>query len=373
MRCVCKNIPGVYCGEDRCDLANFPKVGERSCLACRVRLRKTVKATSKSTLERFQRPSCRYLGSRTGEEGDCKGCGMKGRKAELYTCLLHTRCSLMFSSDFQDTPVHCCRFCADYSPEPSMKPPLNWMVGVTTVPQRRTSLLPRTLVSLQRAGFKEYRLFVDGCSPELYTSYKNEFNCQVTLRDTPVGVVGNWILSFYELYHRNSKADRYLMVQDDVLFVRNLRAYLEQSLFPQKGYANLYTMSRLNEAVIQGKPAGWYQGALCNPGQPWQVGRSAMALVFTNEGATTLLKQESLVMKPKAAALEIAQRAIDGGIANAMNTAGWREYIHNPSLVQHLGLRSTLNPPAVHPLALTFPGEDFDARDLLLCLTPTKS
>ena len=41
-----------------------------------------------------------------------------------------------------------------------MNKPLRWVYGVTTVPERRADLLPRTLVSLDRAGFPSPRIFV---------------------------------------------------------------------------------------------------------------------------------------------------------------------------------------------------------------------
>ena len=56
-------------------------------------------------------------------------------------------------------------------------------------------------------------------------------------------------------------------------------------------------------------------------------------------------------------------RAIDGGIVTAMKKSGWKEYVHNPSLVQHIGDISTLgNKP--HAKSVTFLGEDFDANNL---------
>jgi hypothetical protein len=41
--------------------------------------------------------------------------------------------------------------------------------------------------------------------------------------------------------------------------------------------------------------------------------------------------------------------------------AGWSEYVHMPSLLQHTGEESTLE-NGRHVPAGTFPGEDFDAR-----------
>ena len=48
----------------------------------------------------------------------------------------------------------------------------------------------------------------------------------------------------------------------------------------------------------------------------------------------------------------------------AFRKAGWAEYVHAPSLVQHIGERTSMgNKP--QPSADSFPGEEFDATELL--------
>ena len=47
-----------------------------------------------------------------------------------------------------------------------------------------------------------------------------------------------------------------------------------------------------------------------------------------------------------------------------MNKAGWTEYVHIPSLVQHAGNdSSTLG--NINKMATDFPGEDYDAQSFL--------
>jgi hypothetical protein len=57
----------------------------------------------------------------------------------------------------------------------------------------------------------------------------------------------------------------------------------------------------------------------------------------------------------------------DGAIVEAMNAAGWREYIHCPSLLLHLGTRQSSMGSRNAAPAATFRGEDFDALELLKC------
>ena len=234
------------------------------------------------------------------------------------------------------------------------------MHGLTTVQERRGDLLPRTLASLRAGGFDKPHLFVD-CDSDS-ASWKREFGLEVTARSERVRTAGNWVLALYELYYLDPGADRYLVTQDDLVTCRNLRSYLERVPYPEKGYENLYTF-RANETMIVGKPVGWHLGYPLNSGpEGFQKGLGAVALVFSKEAVITLLKAEHLVDRPQDTGR--GWKAIDGGIVTAMNKAGWHEWIHSPSLVQHTGDVSSMgNRP--HALAESFRGEDFDALSLL--------
>lgn len=227
-----------------------------------------------------------------------------------------------------------------------------WSYGVTTVPQRAGDLLPRTLASLAAAGFGEPHLFVDGATGiEGYPA--------ATVRWPPVLTAGNWTLALWELYIRESAADRYAVFQDDFVTYRNLRAYLEWCRYPEKGYWNLYTFS-VNERIVIGRPVGWHVAGASDDG--WQYGRGAVALVFNRDAVVALLKSEHLANRFQD--LARGWRNIDGGIVTAMNKADYQEYVHNPSLVQHLGTESAMGNYR-QLQAASFRGEDFDAMDLL--------
>ena len=239
---------------------------------------------------------------------------------------------------------------------------MDWMYGVTTVPDRRDELLPRTLVSLCEAGFGNPRLFIDSCREPGW--YERRFGLPVTARWPKLGTIGNWCLALVELYARNAFADRYAVFQDDMITVLGLREYLERSPFPPRGYLNLFTFRAENEKVISGKSPGWYEAGTLSPRTTDQCGRGAVALVFDNAGVRELLSSGSLVRKPRDPDKKIRTQRIDGGVVAAMNAAGYREYVHAPSLVQHLGVYSSIGNHN-QPRALTFPGEAFDARNWL--------
>lgn len=232
-----------------------------------------------------------------------------------------------------------------------------WAYGLTTVPARKDRLLPQTLSSLRVAGFPEPRLFVDGCDPKLATWYKDTFHLEVTARDPKVNAYMNWVLALAELYGREPQAKMFAMFQDDFVTYPYLREYLESCTYPERGYWNLYTFP-INQVICpkdhnNQDHQGWY---LSN-----QLGRGAVALVFNREAVITLLSHQHMVERPLSA--DRGWKAIDGGIVTALNKAGWKEWVHNPSLVQHMGDHSTLgNKP--HKQSTSFKGTNFDARHL---------
>jgi hypothetical protein len=250
--------------------------------------------------------------------------------------------------------------------------PPAWSYGVTTCPRRINDLLPRTLASLAAGGFPNPVVFADGVKPNEWWPTLHQI-ADVICRPTQVGVVGNWILSAWELYLREPRADRYAIFQDDLVCYRNLRPYLDRCPYPDKGYCNLYTFPS-NQEVAPRHPGtgqtlvGWFRGRDIGTieGNPdrFQLGKGAVALVFTRDALHTLLSSRHLVCKPASAEPRMATACIDGGVVTAMNLAGWSEYVHHPSLVQHTGVIST-HSKFVHPEAVSFHGEQFDALTLL--------
>ncbi len=228
------------------------------------------------------------------------------------------------------------------------KKSLEWMYGIVTVPSRRTTLFKQTLESLCKAGFDKPRLFVDG--PDSVESYA-QFGLPITSRCPSVGIAANWMMALWELYSRNPQADRYAIFQDDVLTYPNLRDYLTRCEYPVKSYLNLCTYPA-NQELADGRK-GWYPSN--------QLGRGAQALVFNREAVVTLLSNRHPVMRLQRSGK--GHRGIDGSISHALRNEGFREYVHNPSLVYHIGTKSTVgNRP--QPLVESFQGEEFDATSL---------
>ncbi len=251
---------------------------------------------------------------------------------------------------------------------------ISWQYGVMTVYDRWKTTLPITLASLAKGGFEFPLISVDGDVPERDWVPPT---MPVTIHREHLRTAGHWYCLLTELYFKNPDADRYVIFQDDLVCVRHLRDYLSGPL-PDLCYFNLYTALRINEQVITHKLHGWHESGSLNNGvhhhgKPEQGGKGALALMFTNEGAVTLLTSRHMLDRARAGVENRPSHLfVDGGIVSSMNKAGWRECIHNPSLVQHIGDKcSTLGKTNHPPRALSFPGEQFDARGLCDARHPT--
>ena len=236
---------------------------------------------------------------------------------------------------------------------------MQWTYGVTTCAQRIDNLLPKTLDSLAQAGFDKPRLFVDGIPgpiPLCYSGY------EITFRNPKIGAYGNWILALAELYIRDPLADRFAVFQDDLIACKGLKEYLSKCPYPPKGYWNLYTFP--SNQKLAPPVDGWYESN--------QFGRGAVGLVFNREAVTIILGDQTTIAKPQDQNLvngvPRGTKSIDGAVVTAMHNHGFKEFVHNPSLLQHTGELSAIpNPP--QPLAVSFPGESHDALEFLPCAT----
>lgn len=236
---------------------------------------------------------------------------------------------------------------------------IKWAYGVTTVPSRRGTFLPTTLQSLRTAGFGNPHLFVDGDTYSDGASWGREFKLDVTVRGgNPVKTFGNWLLSVYELYIRNPHCNRFAIFQDDFVTYKNLRHYLDRCPYPPAGYWNLFTtgsnsfeeMRKLRMDTPPDGYRGWYRAN--------QLGRGAVALIMDRRCIQVLLGTSHMIERPTHASRSTV--AVDGAIVTALNKEGWSEFVHYPSLVDHIGVKSSMGHPP-HAPAIGFLGENVDA------------
>lgn len=227
-----------------------------------------------------------------------------------------------------------------------------WAYGITTVPSRFETTLPGTLESLKNAGFNSPRLFVDGDSPHDYRS----LGLDITYRSPATNTFTNWLLAATELLARNRTADRFVIFQDDVIACPNLRSYVERHPI-DKSFLNLYTV-QANHTIRPDNNSGWFLSD--------QHCRGALGLVFDHVGLETLLASSQVHQWHRT---KRGFRGIDTVVSKVLiRTHRYREYVHNPSLLQHMGQVSTQDRSS--PAYLSAPNYIGDTTDPNLMRKP---
>jgi hypothetical protein len=291
---------------------------------------------------------CRHLGAQTGEQ-PCRTCRGNVRR-KVFDCH-HPR--------HHSTTLQQCLRCRDYKPRPPSQKVARWAIGMTTAP-RASNTLNRTLRSLRNAGWTErVHLFAEPGARVWATRIMGGPLAVIRRKGPPLGAWPNFFLGLQELYLRQPDADAYLMVQDDVIFCRGLRDYLEDRLWPKGarvGVVSLHTPSHFAAEKSKGFfPAdlGW---------TAW----GAQALIFPNASARAFLSDSKVV--------EHRQKGILDGTKNVDSVVGdWcartkhHFWMHSPSLTEHIGVSSTLWPGLGldgRRSSADFPGENIPANSL---------
>lgn len=223
-----------------------------------------------------------------------------------------------------------------------------WSYSITTVPSRIDTLIT-TLESLESAGFDDPVISVDGPDDGSFASLQGY---TYRYRGDNIRSYAHWYLTLQEMFLRDPWCQYYAIFQDDFVCVRNLRAYLAKCTYPEKGYWNLFTFMENDDMVQQTKAKGWVPAA--RAAQGYQLGRGAVALVFSHEAVQVLLNSPH--MKVRVYDSQKGYKSIDGGVVTAMHQAGWTEYVHSPSLTQHIGEVSSMGNKK-HPISKCFDPE----------------
>lgn len=177
-----------------------------------------------------------------------------------------------------------------------------------------------------------------------------------------MGAWPNWYLSLAELVMLDPLADCYFMSQDDVVFCRHVREFLEQDLWPGKqiGVVSLYCPS-----IYHGKQR------LTNYG-PHEVAEGfglvgALTYLFPAAAARAIL-QDTQVVEHRLKGRRRGLCNIDAVVGRWAEQTGRKVYYYSPSLATHIGEASSIWPNQQIRASRTchnFLGEQFDARALL--------
>lgn len=299
---------------------------------------------------------CRHLGSQTGEQ-QCRTCRGNVRR-KVFQCH-HPR--------HQSTTIQQCVKCRDYKPRPPSQKVARWAIGMTTAP-RALGTLNRTLRSLRKAGWTErVHLFAEAGTRTWAARLIGGPLALIRRKSPKLGAWSNFFLGLQELYLRQPDADAYLMVQDDVVFCRDLRAYLEDKLWPKDaavGVVSLHTPGHLTAA----KTSGFFHAEL-----GWQAW-GAQALIFPNAAARAFLSDAKVVAHRQKGILD-GTKNVDSVIGDWCLRTRHYFWMHSPSLAEHIGATSTLWPNLGlegNRSSADFPGENVRVTDALARRPATK-
>ena len=285
---------------------------------------------------------CFHLGGQTGER-KCETCQGEVRQ-KVFACL---------HPEHSETTVKDCDRCGDYDHKLQVGEVSEWAVGITSAP-RKPSTLFETISSIRDAGWDDLVLFAE---PETLTDGLGG-SIEVVRRSAKLGAWPNWILSLAELFLRKPQADAYVLFQDDVILCRNVREYLEMSLWPRErlAFVSLYCSSGYDgKGERYATPSGvdGYIGAL--------------ALVFPPQAVRALLSS-GLAWAHRLRPGTGGVNGVDFAIGRWAAKEDLDGLFHSPSLAQHIGDASTVWPDgrnAGRRKADTFVGRDFDACELV--------
>jgi hypothetical protein len=295
--------------------------------------------------------SCFFLGSQIRED-QCKTC-VRGVRTKIYRC---------HHEQIPEAHPRKCQTCPQFEPQLQQTGITRWSVGITTAPRAETTL-EHTISSLNAAGWPDTRIFAEPDSPLPTFATSNH---QIISRQTRLGAWPNFLLALQELTLRDPTADAYLICQDDVVFAKNLRPYLETRLWPSErlGVVSLYC----SQLYSRGDVIGFHQDYQQSERQYF----GALAYVFPNAAARSLLRSPFAVdhrfRNPKTGTCLVDQVVSKWARQNALPF-----YFHTPGLTQHIGDTSTIHGDIAndnHRTSPDFVGEDYDAMALIPRLTP---
>lgn len=224
---------------------------------------------------------------------------------------------------------------------------MKWATGVTVAP-RKNPTFDKCYQSFLDSGFKPHVFKEPGVSihPDFLIN-------GVTERMYTLGAWKNWLLGLRELRTSKPNADIYGMFQDDALFCKNVKPYLEKVLWPSSD-ASVVSIYTPRPYASNNK---WSHGML----PLW----GAVAYFFLPETLDSLLNHPII----RRTQPHEGDKLIDvrvGEWSDAINKAA---IFHNPSLVEHIGEFSTIwdgdVPAEDDRAAFEFVGENFDALQLL--------
>jgi len=200
------------------------------------------------------------------------------------------------------------------------------VIAMTTAP-RREPTLDRAIDSLRAAGFDEdLHLFTEPGAPITGNDERTIVHAHPELQ----GCFRNWRSAARHLASITDDTSWILIVQDDAIWspgaAEILRAQMRSRCSLPTGFLSPYVIGK---DVPRGAPDGWTE---CRAG--WNFW-GALALCMKRDATLALLAHPRFVHHP-------TNQQVDAVVAASMIDLGRPSFVHVPSLVDHVGMTSTL-------------------------------
>jgi len=255
-------------------------------------------------------------------------------------CRAYHTCTLTPASSLKNTCMICDRkFNIDYyfDIEPDYKilkaPPRKgdkvekWAVGMTVAP-RTNPCYEYSLHTIKQAGWDSGLIF-----SEPGHTVRPDPNWPTVYRQAKLGIFPNFYLGLLELFLRNIDADAFMMVQDDMLFPKGLRSYLESFLWPSDDphLVHLFAVDSVDDDHNKNE---WRSTTMFNGGPN--------VLIFSHEMMQKVVSQVDIMIRFYAHSKHVRKSSFDDlGIFYWMAEKGYKVYYPRPALVDHIGLHSS--------------------------------
>lgn len=220
-----------------------------------------------------------------------------------------------------------------------------WAVGITIAP-REKEYHTKTIDSIISAGWETPHLFLE---PGVKLAARHK-SLPSTVREEKYGCWKNWFEGLKDLISIYPDAGCYGMIQDDVVFCKGVRVFLENVLWPSKdvGFVSVFTPSHYTS-----ERPGFYKRN--RSGKLWM----AQTFFFPPSKARKCVQHKIIYG-------HTGDKNIDNIVGRWAFHSNQPPYYFVPSLAQHIGEKSTLWNNKLHQAkgrkaASDFVGEDHDA------------
>ena len=245
---------------------------------------------------------------------DCQGPEVLAKQRPKHICLVHAP---ELKAQASEEGYFVCSSCK-YRTTFSLPLSPTWAVGITSAP-RDESTLQKSVESLLQTGFY----------PTVFAEPDTDLNgidVPVVQREELLGGWTNWLTTLTDLLKAN--ADAILICQDDVIYAKGIREYINLNWPAGAEMVSLYCSSSYkgDSPFIKQMPArhGMY---------------GALALAIARPTAERMAEGRMFQEYSK-------QKGVDGVIGRWARKQGIEIHICNPSLAQHIGDTSTIHPKA---------------------------